>query len=182
MVLGCRDVSGVRDDTAPTTAPAPTTAKRRRRHPHPHRLEGNHRQEPNAPPAAREAGHRSWRWTSDLDNLEPTFFKTDSAYYLVSNVYQSLLHEVYEPDADGLVRLGTNILRGWRRVLIPGRLMASVPPSRSARAMKFLQPQGRDGQELQDGMDRALLGPATWASLDGAGWGDRRNQVTVQDD
>ena len=75
---------------APTTAPAPAPT--------------------TAAPAAKQKIVVAL--DSDLDNLEPTFFKTDAAYYVIANTYQSLLREEYKAENNGQVLMGTLKFKG----------------------------------------------------------------------
>jgi len=119
---------------------------------------------------------------SDLDNLEPTFFKTDSAYYLVSNVYQSLLHEVYEPDADGLVLMGTNTFAPDGAESYTWSADGECATFKIRQGMKFSNGKDVTAKSFKYGMDRALLGPGYLASLMALGGVTDANQITVKDD
>src|SRR5512139_1500143 len=121
--------------------------------------------EPTAAPVAAEKPVIVMALDSDLDNLEPTFFKTDSAYYLVSNVYQSLLHEVYEPDAEGLVLMGTNTFEPDGAESYTWSDNGECAIFKVRQGMKFSNGKDVTAYSFKYGMDRALLGPGYLASL-----------------
>jgi len=119
---------------------------------------------------------------SDLDNLEPTFFKTDSAYYLVNNLYQSLLDEVLKPDATGQVLMG-------QFTFAPGgaESLTYSPDGKCAvfkirKGMKFTNGKPVTAHSFKYGIDRALLGPGYVKSLLELGGVTSADQIQVKDD
>ncbi len=117
---------------------------------------------------------------SDLDNLEPIFFKTDSAYYLVSNVYQALLKEKYAPDATGRVLMGTKKFEpdGAESLTYSGRYARF----KIRKGMKFTNGKPVTAHSFKYGIDRALLGPGYLASLLALGGVTDAGQIKVLDD
>lgn len=119
---------------------------------------------------------------SDLDNLEPTFFKTDSAYYLVSNVYQALLHETYKSDAQGLVLQGTKTYEPDGAESVTWSADGTCATFKIRKGMKFNNGKDVTAKSFKYGIDRALLGPGYLASLLALGGVTDANQVQVKDD
>ncbi len=119
---------------------------------------------------------------SDLDNLEPTFFKTDSAYYLISNVYQTLLHETYKPDATGLVLMGTEAFEPDGAETYTWDDATKCATFKIRHGMKFSNGADVTAKSFKYGIDRALLGPGYLASLLALGGVTADSQVQVIDD
>jgi peptide/nickel transport system substrate-binding protein len=119
---------------------------------------------------------------SDLDNLEPTFFKTDSAYYLVSNVYQTPLAEKYESDATGQVLMGqfTFEPEGSESLTYSDDGKCAILKIR--KGMKFPNGKPVTAHSFKYGIDRSLLGPGYVASLLALGGVTSADQIQVKDD
>jgi len=120
---------------------------------------------------------------SDLDNLEPTFFKTDSAYYLISNVYQPLLQEKYKPaDSEGRVLMGTMTFEPEGAESIKTTPDGKCIELKIRKGLKFTNGDPVTAHSFKYGIDRALLGPGYLASLLSLGGVTDANQIKVVDD
>ncbi|MEW5815489.1 MAG: ABC transporter substrate-binding protein [Spirochaetota bacterium] len=120
---------------------------------------------------------------SDLDNLEPTFFKTDSAYYLVSNVYQSLLKEKYKPaDNQGKVLMGTMTFEPEGAASFTYSQDGKCVVFKIRQGLKFTNGVEVTAHSFKYGIDRALTGPGYLASLMALGGVTDPNQIQVKDD
>jgi peptide/nickel transport system substrate-binding protein len=119
---------------------------------------------------------------SDLDNLEPTFFKTDSAYYLVSNVYQSLLKEIYKPSADGKALVGTNTFEPDGAESFTYSADGTCVTFKIRPNQKFTNGAAVTAASFKYGIDRALLGPGYLAGLLALGGVTDASQITLKDD
>jgi ABC-type transport system substrate-binding protein len=123
-------------------------------------------------PAVQKAGEKPvivMALDSDLDNLEPVFFKTDSAYYLVSNVYQALLKEKYAPDATGRVLMGTSKFEPDGAESLTYSADGRCASFKIRNGMKFTNGKPVTAYSFKYGIDRALIGPGYLASLPWAG-------------
>lgn len=120
---------------------------------------------------------------SDLDNLEPTFFKTDSAYYLVSNVYQPLLKEKYKAaDAEGRVLMGTMTFEPDGAGSFTYSDDGKCATFKIRKGLKFMNGKEVTAHSFKYGIDRALIGPGYLASLLALGGVTDINQIQVVDD
>ena len=119
---------------------------------------------------------------SDLDNLEPTFFKTDSAYYLVNNLYQSLLTERLKPDAKGQVLMGQFTFEPDGAESFTYSADGKCAIFKIRKGMKFVNGKPVTAHSFKYGIDRALLGPGYLASLLELGGVTSADQITVKDD
>jgi len=164
LLAACGATAAPTQAPEPTTAPAPTTVP-----------------VPTTPPVV-EKPVIVMALDSDLDNLEPTFFKTDSAYYLISNVYQSLLHEVYKPDAEGKVLMGTSVFEPDGAESYTWSADGQCATFVVRKGMKFSNGKDVTAKSFKYGLDRALLGPGYLASLLALGGVTEASQITVKDD
>ncbi|NIO07034.1 MAG: hypothetical protein GTO40_03205, partial [Deltaproteobacteria bacterium] len=119
---------------------------------------------------------------SDLDNLEPSFFKTDSAYYLVNNLYQSLLTEKLKPDAKGQVLMGQFTFEPDGAESLDYSADGKCAIFKIRRGMKFTNGKPVTAHSFKYGIDRALLGPGYLASLLELGGVTSADQIQVKDD
>lgn len=119
---------------------------------------------------------------SDLNVLEPTFFKSDSSYTLSCNVYQSLLREIFEPDATGQVLIGTNTFEPEGAESLTYSDDGKRAIFKIRKGMKFTNGKDVTAHSFKYGIDRALLGPGYLASLLELGGVTDANQIQVKDD
>ncbi len=181
----------------PTTAPEPTAAPEPTTAPEPTEVpvaeeaeEPTAAPEPTEAPAAEDTEEPAaaekpvivMALDSDLDNLEPTFFKTDSAYYLETNLYQALLKETFEPSADGTYLAGTFTFEPDGEESITYSDDGTCATFKIREGMTFENGAEVNAHSFKYGIDRALLGPGYLASLLYLGGVTDADQAKVIDD
>lgn len=117
---------------------------------------------------------------SDIDNLDPSLYKTDAAFYVVANVYQALLREVYKPDATGQVLTGTSTFEPDGAESITYSADGKCAVFKIRQGMKFTNGAPVTAHSFKYGIDRSLTNYLT--SLLTLAGVDSADQVKVTDD
>jgi peptide/nickel transport system substrate-binding protein len=175
LVLLVTAVAACGQAAEPTAAPEPTAVPEPTKAPEPTEAAA-------PPPEAAEKPVIVMALDSDLDNLEPTFFKTDSAYYLTANLYQALLKEKYEPSADGAYLQGTFTFEPDGAESLTYSEDGKCATFVIRKGMTFENGAEVNAHSFKYGIDRALLGPGYLASLLYLGGVTDAEQAKVIDD